>query len=281
MDLDELRLEILINTASDEVGLWEVWHAVRRLRPTSVEQQKAEALVALSDLLDAGYIKAGQFGPQGWTWWDKSTSEIIDDIDQEWARLGREPNLGDVACFTSTSAGDLIVQSRPVLSFSIEDIHSDIPRIKNRLDRLLRIVGEFRIFVGPRILYQESEFPFVEFATQLFPWLSNDASEHRDFAYESVESEKTGLVWFRHQANGWNIGSAHQAYEEGTFFTSGEVFAASERYLRTLKARVRAELNTSIDRDLRVAATQAGPPVSTRGVTGWLARLLAPRHTIS
>jgi hypothetical protein len=281
MNLDELRLAILINTASDEVGLWEIWHAVRRLRPPPAEQQKAEALVALSDLLDGGYIRAGQFGPQGWTWWDKSTSEIIDDIDHEWAKLGREPNLGDVAWFTSTPAGDVIVRSRPPLRFSIEGIHSDTPRIKNRLDRLLRIVGTFQIVVGSRILYQEPEFPFVEFATQLFAWLSKDASQHRDFSYVSVESETAGLVSFRHQANGWRIGSTRQAYEESRFFTSGEVFAASERYVRTLKARVRAELNTSIERDLRVAASQAGSPVPTRGITGWLARLLTPRPTIS
>jgi hypothetical protein len=275
MNLDELRLEILINTASDEVGLWEIWQAVGRLRPGTAEQQKAEALDALTNLLDSGYIKAGEFGPPGWTWWDKRTGEIIIDIDRKWTILGHDPDLGDVAWFTSTPAGDAIVQGRPALRFSIEDLHQDIPKIKNRLERLLDIVGEFQIFVGPRILYQESEFPFVEFASQLFRWLAKEAYEHRDFSYTSVESDEIALVWFRHQIDGWTIGSPHQAYEETTFFTSGEVYAATERFIRTLKARLRAELNISIDRDLRVAASQGGARVSRGGITGWLARLFS------
>src|SRR5712691_9150890 len=244
MNLDELRVEILINTASDEVGLWEIWRAVRRLRPTPAEKQRAEVLAALTDLLDAGYIKAGQFGPSGWTWWDKSTGEIIKHVERGWTTLGRDPDLGDVAWFTCTPAGNGVVGERPVLMFLIENLHRDIPKIKSRIDRLLRIVGDFSIVVGRRILYRESEFPLVEFAVQLSRWwLTTGASEHQDFSYESVESEVLGLVWFRHQADGWRIGSAQQAYEELHYFTTGEISAASENYARTLRARVRAELH--------------------------------------
>jgi hypothetical protein len=112
--LDDFRLDLLVRAAHDEVGLWEVWRVVQRHRRTDRDSQRAEALAALEDLLEAGYLKAGQFSrDEGWTWWEKPTDQIIRQLDQDWQALGRDPDLGDIAWFTSTPAGDQYLQGLP------------------------------------------------------------------------------------------------------------------------------------------------------------------------
>jgi|SRR5712691_510371 len=90
-----------------------------------------------------------------------------------------------------------------MITFTINNLHQDVPRVKDKFDRLLRIVGDFSIRVDSRILYGESEFPFVEFATQLTKWLA--AGGHQDFSYDSVESDDPGLVWFRRSGEQWKV----------------------------------------------------------------------------
>jgi hypothetical protein len=116
VQLDELRLDLLRRASDDVVGLWEVWRVVKRLRTLPVEVQRREALCALKDLLDGGFIKAGQYSPsKGWVWWDIPTEEIITKIERDWQALAGEPGLGDVASFTSTPLGEKFVEGHPAL----------------------------------------------------------------------------------------------------------------------------------------------------------------------
>jgi hypothetical protein len=143
-----------------------------------------------------------------------------------------------------------------MITFTTNNLHKDVPRVRDKFDRLLRIVGDFSIRVDSRILYVESEFPFVEFATQLTKWLA--AGGQQDFSYDSVESDDPGLVWFRRSGEQWKVGSIHQTYEENGTFSFDEIRQAGQQFIDTLINRVSAELKINIEKDLREVRFKLG-----------------------
>lgn len=119
MQLDELRLDLLREAATDVVGLWSVLSTVKALHPSTPENQKAETLAAIRDLLAAGYVEVGQYSPLGgWTWWDMPADEIVSKIEREWNALGQEPSLGDIAWLRSTQSGNRFVEDHPKIKGS-------------------------------------------------------------------------------------------------------------------------------------------------------------------
>lgn len=131
------HLEVLQACVDDYVGLWEVIRSVTRdlvieqggasyyeppngiwtkermnqlgAAEAAVDQKvlKDRTLNVLSDLLSAGFIKAGlPRGGGSWEWWDLSPSESIARIRREWDALEDPPTGGDIVWFVSTTEGD-------------------------------------------------------------------------------------------------------------------------------------------------------------------------------
>jgi hypothetical protein len=87
----------------DHVGLWEVVKAAHfdlgALGPAEI---RATTIDLVRCLLERG-ILVGFPAPGGrdFVSWNLSPEAAVYRIEQEWCRLGREPNIGEVAWFTA------------------------------------------------------------------------------------------------------------------------------------------------------------------------------------
>lgn len=116
--------------------------------------------------------------------------------------------------------------------------------IRTKWDALLRIVGDFSLWIRDRVIYREVEFCLVEFAVALANWLAIATDLGPDFIYTSLESETEGLVRFTRIAPGeWRISAADQEEETRDSLTTAEIKQAAVAYLRNLRARLKANVD--------------------------------------
>jgi len=88
----------------DHVGLWRIVNAVRfDLGSTNPSQTPALTLRLLRSLLQEPGMQVGQPTPDGrhFVSWGLSPDQAVSRIDRKWFALGRDPNIGEVAGFTS------------------------------------------------------------------------------------------------------------------------------------------------------------------------------------
>ncbi|HEV3263318.1 MAG TPA: hypothetical protein VG013_41165 [Gemmataceae bacterium] len=88
----------------DHVGLWEIVDAVRfDLGSTSAPETRALTLRLVRSLLFERGMQVGHPAPDGrhFVSWDLPPDQALSRIEKEWSALGREPNIGEVAWFTS------------------------------------------------------------------------------------------------------------------------------------------------------------------------------------
>ncbi|HKI34801.1 MAG TPA: hypothetical protein VKA46_23290 [Gemmataceae bacterium] len=89
----------------DHVGLWEIVEAVQfDLGSTNPSETRAMTLRLVGSLLRERGMQVGHPAPDGrhFIAWGLSPDQALRRIEQEWSALGRDPNIGDVAWFTST-----------------------------------------------------------------------------------------------------------------------------------------------------------------------------------
>ena len=86
-------------TQEDDLGFWWLADDVRELLPGAQEEEiRRETLAALRSLMKAGVLfAADQLDNGEFEIWDGSVDEQLARIDAEWAKLPRQPTLGDVA----------------------------------------------------------------------------------------------------------------------------------------------------------------------------------------
>jgi hypothetical protein len=128
------------------------------------------------------------------------------------------------------------------MRFEFRDIHFD-GNVQTRIDAILRIGGDFAVWVGNRRLYHEEEFCLVEFAVALGDWLAVANDGGPDFVYTSMESETTGLVRFTSVNPGfWTVSAAHQDFQAEDLFTTADLRQAALDYVRELKGHLNLEI---------------------------------------
>jgi hypothetical protein len=109
--------------------------------------------------------------------------------------------------------------------------------VRTKWDVLLRIVGDFSLWIRDRVIYREVEFCLVEFAVALANWLAIATDLGPDFVYTSLESETEGLVRFTRLAPGeWRVSAADHEEEAGDSLTTAEIKHAAVAYIRDLRA---------------------------------------------
>ena len=102
--LEDVRRDFLTETCDDYVGLWSlIWQVRERMRESDPERRREITMAIVSDLLHSDMIKAGMLDfTGGFEQWKDGPASIIERIAKEWSQLGREPDIGEVAWFTST-----------------------------------------------------------------------------------------------------------------------------------------------------------------------------------
>jgi len=102
--VEQVVAELYKECFEDYVGLWTVpWH-FREIYSVGDEQsRRAESLKVIGRLLELPDIGVGQFRPneEVFDFWNASPNDALQRITLEWDALGHEPNLGEIAWFTS------------------------------------------------------------------------------------------------------------------------------------------------------------------------------------
>src|SRR5688572_11632044 len=96
------------------------------------------------------------------------------------------------------------------MKFDFANIQID-REVRDHVDAIVGIAGDFSIRVGGEEIYREQEFCLAEFAFALANWIVAAFGLGPNFAYTSVESEVEGLVKFTLLPSGrWRVSAAHQ-----------------------------------------------------------------------
>src|SRR5947208_2356557 len=98
-------LEGLLNECqADHVGLWELVRCAQfDLGAKDAEETRVLTLTLVRQLLNEPGIVVGHPAPDGRNFvaWRLTPDEALRRIERDWIALGREPNIGDLAWFTS------------------------------------------------------------------------------------------------------------------------------------------------------------------------------------
>jgi hypothetical protein len=127
------------------------------------------------------------------------------------------------------------------MRFEVSDVHVERP-LQNRWDVLLAICGTIVVKVGAVTIYEEEQFPLVEFGAQLSVWMKAGADQ--EFRYTSLESDVEGLVRFSPLIGGmWRIWSSAEGCEAVGEVAQEDLLAAAASYLDELRVNVPDEVD--------------------------------------
>jgi hypothetical protein len=104
MTPDDVLESLAEECQADHVGLWEIVDAVRfDLGSTNAFEIQTSTLRLIRSLLSERGMQVGHPAADGrhFVPWDLSPDQAVSRIEKEWSALGREPNIGEVAWFTS------------------------------------------------------------------------------------------------------------------------------------------------------------------------------------
>jgi hypothetical protein len=104
MTPDEVLDSLAEECQMDHIGLWEIVDAVRfDLGTTSASEIRTLTLGLVRSLLFERQMLVGHPTPDGrhFVSWDLPPDQAVSRIEKEWSALGREPNIGEMAWFTS------------------------------------------------------------------------------------------------------------------------------------------------------------------------------------
>jgi hypothetical protein len=104
MTPDDVLEQLVEECHVDHVGLWEIAHAAQLdLGSTTPEQTRELSMRLVGRLLKERGMLVGHPAPDGRHFipWGLPADQAISRIEREWSALGRDPNIGEVAWFTS------------------------------------------------------------------------------------------------------------------------------------------------------------------------------------
>ena len=128
----------------------------------------------------------------------------------------------------------------PVMRLEPANLHTD-GEICHEREILLRIVGDFTLWVRDEQICKEAGFCLVELAVELAAWV-NATDMGLDFLYTSTQSEAARLVRFTNCSPGnWRISAGRQMAAGSV--TTDELKAAALAYIRELYALLQPDLD--------------------------------------
>jgi len=109
MNLPVIHKEILKLCADDDTGLWLIIKRVAEDAYSIVsvpDWVRQKTMEVIRDLLENELIVAGNPNGPKFQPLFSSVPETMTYIEQEWAKLGKTPNIGDVCWFRATPPGE-------------------------------------------------------------------------------------------------------------------------------------------------------------------------------
>ncbi len=114
LQYQELLKHLIREAAEDEVGLWYVVRCVRDdLHVTESSEARRISMSLVRDLLGSGEVQAASHNyPHSlYKPWSLTDNEVIARINEEWDKLGRDPNIAEVVVFVGKEKnGDVLAQ---------------------------------------------------------------------------------------------------------------------------------------------------------------------------
>jgi hypothetical protein len=104
MTPDDVLESLVEECQDDHVGLWRIVNAVQLdLGSRNPDETRTMTLRLVRSLLFERGMQVGHPAPDGrhFVSWHLPPEQAVSRIEHEWSALGREPNIGDVAWFTS------------------------------------------------------------------------------------------------------------------------------------------------------------------------------------
>jgi hypothetical protein len=90
---------ILTECEEDHVGLWSIY---RQIKDAGFADPRLVTIALIHWLLTTGVIEAGVPDDRGnFHAWKETPEDAYQRINNEWLKLGREPDIGDIAWFTT------------------------------------------------------------------------------------------------------------------------------------------------------------------------------------
>jgi hypothetical protein len=94
--------DILNESQEDYVGLWSlVWNVRHEFADANPQNIRELVLGTLQLLLSEYGLAIGDFKQDKFLPWGCTPSEAINRVDTEWRKLGRDPDIGEIAWIVS------------------------------------------------------------------------------------------------------------------------------------------------------------------------------------
>ena len=106
MTSEEVLESLIEECHEDHVGLWRIVNAVRFDLGVKISEETQEMTLQLvRRLLQERNVQVGHPAPDGRHFlpWILPPDEALSRIEDEWTALDREPNIGEIAWFTSNN----------------------------------------------------------------------------------------------------------------------------------------------------------------------------------
>ena len=112
--LTNYERHFLVLCADDYTGLEQaLWDVEKAFPHDSPAIHREKTLKLIREMLEKGYIEAGDYPESGERWipWSLSIDQIMKKINGEWDKLGKErADLIDVVSFIGTIEGNLVLE---------------------------------------------------------------------------------------------------------------------------------------------------------------------------
>lgn len=115
--LDSMQRSILLEGLRDHMSPWELAREARAELGASATAAavRRRVLEWVSPLVTSGYLAIGDLVPSGeqstrFAPWDGSAQTTLRRVEEEWARLDRDPRVGEICWFHNTSQGDSVAR---------------------------------------------------------------------------------------------------------------------------------------------------------------------------
>jgi hypothetical protein len=115
--LDPMQKSILLEGLRDHMSAWELAREARTELGAVATATAVRRRVFgwVSPLVEAGFLAVGELVPSGeqssrFVPWSGDSSANLRRAENEWARLDRDPSIGEICWFHNTAQGDSVAR---------------------------------------------------------------------------------------------------------------------------------------------------------------------------